>query len=112
VDDAKPSRIIPLDPKKNRTYHYWHVFVPDLRRAKFTGTGQSDPTSLPGVSSTIPKSCSSTPMRAVAVPDHYRRMAAGQPGDNSATAMKSVAADVRAYDWEGDGPLIGLSRKR
>ena len=26
-------------------------------------------------------------------------------GDNAATAMKSVLADPRAYDWEGDAPL-------
>jgi hypothetical protein len=27
------------------------------------------------------------------------------PGDNAATAMKSVVADPSAYDWEGDAPL-------
>ena len=26
-DDARPARVIPMDPA-NRTYHYWHVFVP------------------------------------------------------------------------------------
>src|SRR4051794_22441123 len=32
-DDAeapKPSRIINLDPRTNRTYHYWHIFVPSV----------------------------------------------------------------------------------
>ena len=28
VDDARPSRVIPIDPLTNRTYHYWHLFVP------------------------------------------------------------------------------------
>jgi glycogen operon protein len=27
-DDAKPARSITIDPATNRTYHYWHVFVP------------------------------------------------------------------------------------
>jgi hypothetical protein len=27
VDDPKPSRVIELDRRTNRTYHYWHVFV-------------------------------------------------------------------------------------
>src|SRR5262245_26659735 len=27
---AQPARVIPLDTYRNRTYHYWHVFVPDL----------------------------------------------------------------------------------
>jgi len=43
--------------------------------------------------------------RGVAVPAKYSREAAAQPGDNAATAMKSVVADPGAYDWEGDAPL-------
>ena len=29
-DDAKPARVISLDPVTNRTYHYWHLFVPGI----------------------------------------------------------------------------------
>ena len=43
--------------------------------------------------------------RAVAVPDGYDRSAACRPGDDVAVAMKSVVADPRGYDWEGDVPL-------
>jgi glycogen operon protein len=43
--------------------------------------------------------------RGVAVPEDYSRMTAGQSGDNTATAMKSVVVDSGAYDWEGDLPL-------
>jgi isoamylase len=42
---------------------------------------------------------------AVAVPRIYDRRAAARPGDNAATAMKSVVADPDRYDWEGDLPL-------
>ena len=28
-----------------------------------------------------------------------------EPGDNAATAMKSVVVDPRTYDWQGDAPL-------
>jgi fructose/tagatose bisphosphate aldolase len=31
VDDTKAARIIQLDPAANRTYYYWHVFVPHVR---------------------------------------------------------------------------------
>jgi glycogen operon protein len=31
VDDSKPSRVVALDPLKNRTYHYWHTFVPGVK---------------------------------------------------------------------------------
>src|SRR4051794_41137911 len=27
-DDATPSRVVRIEPATNRTYHYWHVFVP------------------------------------------------------------------------------------
>jgi isoamylase len=30
VDAPQPSRVIELDPKINRTYHYWHTFVPGV----------------------------------------------------------------------------------
>ena len=43
--------------------------------------------------------------RGVVVPPSYSRAAAAEPGDNAATAMKSVVADPAAYDWEGDAPL-------
>jgi glycogen operon protein len=38
VDDSKPSSVIPLDPITNRTYHYWHVFVPDIQPGQICGT--------------------------------------------------------------------------
>ena len=37
VDDARPSRVIPIDPLANRTYHYWHVFVPGVQAGKIYG---------------------------------------------------------------------------
>ena len=30
VDNDRPSKVIDLDPRSQRTYHYWHTFVPDL----------------------------------------------------------------------------------
>jgi glycogen operon protein len=29
VAAPQPARVIELDPRTHRTYHYWHVFVPD-----------------------------------------------------------------------------------
>ena len=31
AEDACPSRVIPIDPATNRTYHDWHVFVPGVK---------------------------------------------------------------------------------
>jgi isoamylase len=30
LDAQEPSRVIDLDRRTNRTYHYWHVFVPGV----------------------------------------------------------------------------------
>ena len=54
----------------------------------------------------IPPRCCST--RTAAAWSSRRTTTArprGEPGDNAATAMKSVVVDPGAYDWEGDAPL-------
>src|SRR5262245_30083311 len=37
VDDAKPSSVVRLDPTANRTYYYWHAFVPDASAGRLYG---------------------------------------------------------------------------
>jgi DNA-binding NarL/FixJ family response regulator len=37
VEDARPARVVPLDPVANRTYHYWHGFIPDVRPGQLYG---------------------------------------------------------------------------
>src|SRR6266436_3697338 len=36
-DDARPSRVISIDPAANRTYHYWHVFVSGVKAGQIYG---------------------------------------------------------------------------
>jgi glycogen operon protein len=47
-DDARPSRVIRIDPAANRTYHYWHVFVPGVKPGQLYGYRASGP-SGPGM---------------------------------------------------------------
>jgi glycogen operon protein len=106
VDDCRPSRVIPLDPSANRTYHYWHVFVPGIEVGQFYGFrayGPHEPAS--GLRFDSTKVLLDPYGRAVAVPACYCREAACREGDNAATAMKSVVTDPGAYDWERDAPL-------
>jgi len=45
-DDPQPSRVIRIDPSVNRTYHYWHVFVPGVLPGQIYGyrvDGPADP---------------------------------------------------------------------
>ena len=106
VDDARPTRTIRLD-RLNRTYHYWHAFVPGVRPGQLYGyrvEGPFDPAR--GLRFDPGKVLLDPYGRGVAVPERYSREAACRFGDDTTvTAMKSVVIDPRAYDWEGDAPL-------
>jgi glycogen operon protein len=105
-DDLRPSRVIPLDPTINRSYHYWHALVSELQSGQLYGYrahGRFDPAS--GRRFDPSKVLLDPYGRGVVVPENYSREAARHPGDTCATAMKSVVVDSSTYDWEGDTPL-------
>jgi glycogen operon protein len=105
-DDPRPARVISLDPSNNRTYHYWHVFVPDVKQGQMYGYrvyGPFDPSQ--GLRFDPTKVLLDPYGREVAVPRTYSRESAQEQGDDAATAMKSVVVDPCLYDWEGDAPL-------
>lgn len=106
VDDPEPARLISLDPNQNRTFYYWHIFVPELKPGQLYGyrvAGPFEPEQ--GLRFDGDKVLLDPYGRGVAVPPNYSRQAAAQPGDNTAVAMKSVVADPTGYNWEGDTPL-------
>ncbi|MCA9422370.1 MAG: glycogen debranching protein GlgX [Nitrospira sp.] len=106
ADDAKPVDVIPLDSWENRTYHYRHVFVPDLQAGQVYAYRAQGPFEPQHGFRFDPEKILLDPYgRSVAVPDQYSRVAASKPGDNCASAMKSVVVDIQNYDWEGDRPL-------
>ena len=105
-DDARPARVIPLDPANNRTYHYWHAFVPAVRPGQiyaYRVHGEFDPAN--GLRFDAAKLLLDPYGCGVVVPGNYSREAGGRAGDNCATAMKSVVVNPSTYDWEGDTPL-------
>ena len=106
IQAAAPARVITLDAKAHRAYRYWHVFVPNLQAGQiyaYRAHGSFAPDR--GLRFDGEKVLLDPYGRAVAVPDTYNRDAAKRPGDNTAAAMKSVVADLRGYDWEGDAPI-------
>jgi isoamylase len=105
-DDERPARVIALDASVNRTYHYWHVFVPGVQAGQLYGYrvhGPFDP--IKGMRFDAGKVLLDPYARRVVIPKNYSRKAAEDKGDNTATAMKSVIVDPRTYDWEGDTRL-------
>jgi isoamylase len=105
-EDARPSRVIRVEPSTNRTYHYWHVFVPGVQAGQIYGyrvEGPFKPSN--GMRFDSSKVLLDPYGRAVVIPASYSREAAKAAGDNAAVAMKNVVFNSRTYDWEGDTPL-------
>ena len=106
VDNDKPARVIKLRPSRHRTFYYWHVFVIGLEAGQlyaYRFHGPFDPQR--GHRFAADKLLLDPYGKGVAVPVKFSRLAASRPGDNAATAMKSVVADLDKYEWEGDRPL-------
>ena len=75
-DDAQPARVVPIDPADNRTYHYWHVFVPGVKPGQLYGYrvhGPFDPAS--GMRFDPSKVLLDPYGRGVVVPKNYSREA-------------------------------------
>ena len=106
VDDPKPARVILLDPKLNRTFRFWHVYVAGLGQGQLYGyrvNGPNDPRA--GHRFNGQKLLIDPYGRGVAIPSNYDRKAATHPKSNIDTSMKSLVVDPSSFDWEGDAPL-------
>ncbi len=102
-DAASPSHVVPFDPVTNRTYHYWHTFVPGVKAGQLYGyrfRGPFEPAR--GLRFDPDKVLLDPYGRGIVTPNDYHPDHARRPGCNAATAMKSVVVDTSAYDWEGD----------
>jgi glycogen operon protein len=104
--EPQPARVIHLDPVRNRTFYYWHVFVPQLGAGQLYAYRAHGPYAPEEGHRFDGEKVLLDPYgRAVSYGPSYSREAAQQPGDNCAQAMRSVVVDPRAYDWEDDTPL-------
>ncbi len=104
-DSPRPSHTIRLDPRLNRTFYYWHIFIPGLKDGQayaYRVHGRFEPEI--GLRFDGQKVLVDPYARAVAM-GRYERDAAVRPGDNCAYAPRSIVVDPTPYDWEGDLPL-------
>ena len=106
VGQVQPTRVIELDPRRHRSYYYWHVFVPGICPGQlyaYRALGPFDPAQ--GLRFDPSKSLLDPYGRSVVVPEAYSRRRSGQYGEHDTVGMKSAVVDPGAYDWEGDAPL-------
>ena len=106
---AAPSQTIPLDPKQNRTFYYWHIFVEGIQPGQiyaYRVDGPQEPDQ--GLRFDLSKVLLDPYAKAIAGEAIYNRRAAMEYGvDNCAQALRGVVVDTHPYeyDWEGDRPL-------
>jgi hypothetical protein len=91
---TRPARVIELDPRTHRTYHYWHICVPGIRSGQVYAYRADGPFAPAHGLRFDPAKVLLDPYgRAVIAPDGYSRQAASQYGEINAIAMKSVVVD-------------------
>jgi hypothetical protein len=94
--DAQPARVIRINPLTNRTYHYWHVFVPGVKAGQLYGyrvEGPLDPAR--GLRFDPDKVLIDPYARAIVVPKNYSREAARKQGERMVSKSATILAGVR-----------------
>ncbi len=103
-ESPQPYATLALDPRKNRTAHYWHLFVAGLDAGQayaYRVDGPFDPGS--GFRFNRNKVLLDPYARAVVGWQTYSRTAASDDRtDNCAQSLRGIVVDPSAYDWEGD----------
>ena len=103
---SQPAQVVALDPVRNRSYDYWHVFVDGVGEGQLYGFRVAGPDDLANGYRFDPQKLLIDPYAlAVANTERYDRQQASIAGENLAVAMKGVVVDPTNYDWEGDEPL-------
>ena len=107
ADDNEPSRVIRFDHKVNKTFYYWHAFVPGIKEGQLYGYrvyGNYVPEKSYLFDGS--KLLLDPYAKSIAVGKNYNRFKGQQYGvENAAFAMKSVVIDSKSYNWQGDKPL-------
>ncbi len=101
-NSPQPSHIIPLEGQ-NRSFYFWHIFVPDLKAGQVYAYRVYGP-NAPEVGHRFDgqKVLLDPYAKAIVGDELYDREAAMRPGDNCAQALRGVVVDTKAYDWEED----------
>lgn len=104
--DKTPYRVIKLSPVTNRTFYYWHVFVPGIKSGQLYGYRVNGPFEPEFGHKFDHHKVLLDPYSKLTTTSVYNREAARKPFvSNEHCCMKSVVVDMNEYEWEGDTPL-------
>ncbi|MBK8240507.1 MAG: glycogen debranching protein GlgX [Deltaproteobacteria bacterium] len=104
-DADAPMQVIALDPRRNRTFSYWHVFVHGVGEGlvyAYRCDGPDDPER--GLCFDADKLLLDPYARGIVYGPSVSRVDAISRGSNVATAMKSLVVDPSRFDWQGVEP--------
>ena len=103
-ESAEPSFTLSLLPDENRSFHYWHIFVPDLKPGQLYAYRAHGPYAPEqGHRFDRTKVLLDPYAKAIARTELYdRAIASTLAQDNCDRALRSVVVDSGDYDWEGD----------
>ncbi len=104
-DHSRPQHVFRLDPDANRTFYYWHAFIPGLQPGQLYGYRVHGPFAPELGYRFDGEKVLVDPYARAVVTDTYVRENSVITGDNCAQAIKSVVVGTGDYDWKDDRPL-------
>ncbi len=106
-DDApEPIQIIQFNPRINKTFHYWHIYVRGLKPGAHYAYRVDGPDDLHWTGHRFNKNkVLIDPYARGNTNTLWKRSDALGSKDNLATSMRSVVIDISDYNWEGDRPI-------
>ncbi|WIM92824.1 glycogen debranching protein GlgX [Actinoplanes oblitus] len=106
-DPERPDRLtasVPLDPRLNKSFHFWHARVEGVGAGTPYGYRVTGPRSPRPGHRFDPGKVLLDPYARAVWSDAFDRVAACRPGDNLDGSLRGVVVDLDAYDWAGDTP--------
>src|SRR5882672_3987189 len=101
----EPFQTVRLDPFRNKTFHFWHVFVRGCRPGTHYAFRLDGPADRSTGHRFNPNKVLVGPYARGICRELWSRADAVGPDDNLASSMRCAIVDLAAYDWEGDQPL-------
>ena len=102
---AAPVQEVRFDPYRNKTFHFWHVFLRGSAAGVFYAFRVDGPYQPSAGHRFNPNKVLISPYARGISRRLWSRADAAGPDDNLATSMRCAIVDPQQYDWEGDRPL-------